>query len=66
LDSDDDLVESISFFETGEICVNESFDESADDVGGVLDLLDALNGCSFVRGRIKNVFLQFSLNRLLA
>ncbi len=65
-DSDDDLVELISFFGTGEICVNESFDESADEVGGVLDVLVALNGCNFVRGRRKNVFLQFSSNRLLA
>jgi hypothetical protein len=65
-DSDDDLVELISFFGTGEICVKESFDESADEVGGVLDVLVALNGCSFVRGRRKNVFLQFSSNRLLA
>ena len=58
-DSDFDLVELISFFGTGEICVNESFDESADEVGGVLDMLVALNGCSFVRVRRKNVFLQF-------
>jgi hypothetical protein len=33
-DADSDLVEII-FFGTGEICVNESFDELADDVGGV-------------------------------
>ncbi len=65
-DSNDDLVELISFFGTVEICVNESFDESADEVRGVLEVLVALNGCSFVRGRRKNVFLQFSSNRLLA
>jgi hypothetical protein len=49
-----------------EICVKESLDESADDVGGVLDVLVTLDGCSFVRGRRKKVFLQFSSNRLLA
>ncbi len=29
-DSDDDFVELISFFGSGEICLKESFDESAD------------------------------------
>ncbi len=65
-DSDVDLVDLISFFGTGEICVKESLDESADEVGGVLELLVFLSGCSFVSGRRKNVFLQFSSNRLLA
>jgi hypothetical protein len=66
VDSEVDLVDLMVLFGTGEICVNESLDESADDVGGVLDVLVALNGCSFVRGRRKKVFLQFSSNRLLA
>ncbi len=66
VDSEVDLVGLMVLFGTGEICVNESLDESADDVGGVLDVLVALNGCSFVRGRRKKVFLQFSSNRLLA
>ena len=66
VDSGVDLVDLMVLFGTGEICVMESLDESADDVGGVLDVLVALNGCSFVRGRRKKVFLQFSSNRLLA
>ena len=66
VDSEVDLVDLMVLLGTGEICVNESLDESADDVGGVLDVLVALNGCSFVRGRRKKVFLQFSSNRLLA
>ena len=66
VDSEVDLVDLMVLFGTGEICVKESLDESADDVGGVLDVLVALNGCSFVRGRRKKVFLQFSSNRLLA
>jgi len=57
-DSDADLVEFISFFGTGDNCVNESFDEFADDVGGVSEMLIVgLNGCNFVKGRRKNVFL---------
>ena len=66
VESDVDLMELMILLGTGEICVKESLDESADDVGGVLDVLVALNGCSFVRGRRKKVFLQFSSNRLLA
>ena len=66
VDSEVDLVDLMVLFGTGEICVKESLDESADDVGGVLDVLVALNGCSFVRGRRKKVFLQFSSNRRLA
>jgi hypothetical protein len=66
VDSEAHLVDLMALFGTGEICVKESLDESADDVGGVLDVLVALNGCSFVRGRRKKVFLQFSSNRLLA
>ena len=66
VDSGVDLVDLMVLFGTGEICVMESLDESADDVGGVLDVLVVLNGCSFVRGRRKKVFLQFSSNRLLA
>lgn len=66
VESDVDLMDLMVLLGTGEICVKESLDESADDVGGVLDVLVALNGCSFVRGRRKKVFLQFSSNRLLA
>ncbi len=66
VDSEDDLVDLVVLSGTGEICVKESLDESADDVGGVLDVHVALNGCNFVRGRRKKVFLQFSSNRLLA
>ncbi len=65
-DSEFDLVDLMVLFGTGEICVKESLDEFADDVGGVLDVLVALNGCNFVRGRRKKVFLQFSSNRRLA
>jgi hypothetical protein len=46
-ESDADLVDLIALFGTGEICVKESLDESADDVGVVLDVLVALKGCSF-------------------
>jgi hypothetical protein len=66
VESDVDLIDLLVLLGTGEICVKESLDESADDVGGVLDVLVALNGCSFVRGRRKKVFLQFSSKRLLA
>ncbi len=66
VDSEADLVDLTVLFGTEDICVKESLDESVDDVGGVLDVLVALNGCSFVRGRRKKVFLQFSSNRLLA
>ncbi len=66
VESDVDLIDLMVLLGTGEICVKESLDESADDVGGVLDVLVALNGCIFVRGRRKKVFLQFSSNRLLA
>ena len=44
VDSEADLVVLMALLGTGDICVKESLDKSADDVGGVLDVLVALNG----------------------